>query len=93
MRILATYRSSHAALAAERELLGGGLPVELIPVPRQVRSDCGFCLLGAEHEPGGADARAWLEALRASGARELWRVDSRPAGPGQRKEKTYEPIA
>jgi hypothetical protein len=93
MRLLATFRSSHAALAAERRLLDAGLPVELIPVPRQVHSDCGFCLLGAEHPPGGAQARAWLEALEACGARGVWQVASAPAGPGQREEKTYERIA
>jgi hypothetical protein len=87
MRLLATFPSSHAALAAERRLLDAGRAVELIPVPRQVHSDCGFCLLGAEHEPGGADTREWLDALRACGARGLWRVEADP-----RKEKIYERI-
>ena len=43
--ILATYPSSHAALQAERALRGEGFQVELIPVPRQIHSRCGFCLL------------------------------------------------
>lgn len=88
MDIIATFPSTQAALAAERTLLGAGLPVELIPVPSQIRGDCGFCLLvsGAGDPPGG------LEQLRASGARELWRVALAPAGPSARKVKTYERI-
>jgi hypothetical protein len=86
MDILATFPSTQAALGAERTLLAEGLPVELIPVPSQVRGDCGFCLLvrGAEDPPGR------LERLRACGARELWRVATAPAGPTARKVKTYE---
>jgi len=89
MACIATYPSSHAALQAERGLLGEGLAPELIPVPRQIRSDCGFCLL-LELGPPGAEAERRLRALRASGARELWRVVVRQADPSARKEKTYE---
>ena len=83
MQFIVTFASSHQALAAERQFLGAGLPVELIPVPRQIRSDCGFCLLvqGAE----GA-----CERLRACGAQELWRVTATQAGPSSRKVYSYE---
>jgi hypothetical protein len=90
-RLLATYPSSHAALRAERDLLERGLAVELVPVPRQVRADCGFCLL-ADAPEADAAFQERLETLRASGARELWRVASRPGGPGPRKENSYERI-
>lgn len=83
--ILATFQSSQAALRAEAELLGAGLAVELIPVPRQIRGDCGFCLLAE----AGADPLPCLERLRASGARELWRVDGR-TDASSRKVNSYE---
>ena len=79
MDLIATFPSSHAALLAEQALKGAGLGVELIPVPRQIHSDCGFCLLaGEEAEP----------TLRACGARELWRVTVHPHA--SRKVKSYE---
>jgi hypothetical protein len=83
MDLIATFPSSQAALGAEQALKGEATPVELIPVPRQIRSDCGFCLLvqGAE----GA-----CERLRACGAQELWRVTATQAGPSSRKVYSYE---
>ncbi len=79
MDLIATFPSSQAALLAEQTLKGAGIEVELIPVPRQIRSDCGFCLLAGE------DA---APALRSCGARDLWRVaESRHAS---RKVKNYE---
>lgn len=80
MLLLATYPSSHAALRAESQLKAAGVPVELIPVPRQVRSSCGFCLLA--QAPDGA------ELLRASGAEGLWLA--REPEPGTFR-RTYEP--
>jgi hypothetical protein len=82
MTILLTFATSHAALAAERDLLEAGLAVELIPVPRQIHSDCGFALL----------AEAPLERLRACAAQNLWRVAESQASPTSRKVKTYERI-
>ncbi|MBM4444348.1 MAG: DUF3343 domain-containing protein [Chloroflexi bacterium] len=37
------YSMSHA-LWAEKLFKGTGIPVKLIPVPRQLSSDCGICL-------------------------------------------------
>jgi hypothetical protein len=79
MRIIATFPASHAALRAEQALKGEALPVELIPVPRQIRSDCGFCLL--------VDVGA---RLRSCGAQELWRVTSTQVDPSSRKVNSYE---
>jgi hypothetical protein len=41
---IVTFLSVHAALAAERDLKGRGIQPELIPVPREISSACGFCL-------------------------------------------------
>jgi hypothetical protein len=80
MAILATYLSSHAALRAERRLKDAGLAVDLIPVPRQIRSNCGFCLLVDLPEPD--------ERILASAPESLWRaLDPRPGS----LRRTYEP--
>ena len=78
MLLLATYPSSHAALAAEKLCKGAGLQVELIPVPRQIHSACGFCLL--------VEVQAGTELPGAPES--LWRV-LEPA-PGTVR-KRYEP--
>lgn len=79
MTILATYPSSHAALRAEKRLKAGGLAVELIPVPRQIRSSCGFCLLVDLAEPD--------ERVMDSGPESLWRaLDPEPGTPRRRYE-------
>ena len=88
MDCIATFPSSHVALRAERSLLDAGLALELIPVPRQIRSDCGFCLL-VDLGPG-AEAGRRLEAIRASGAREIWRVIVTQPDPSMREVKAYE---
>ena len=38
------FPSTHFALRAEKLIKGKGLPIKLIPVPRQLSSDCGVCL-------------------------------------------------
>ena len=77
--LLATYASSHAALRAEKTLKAEGVVVELIPVPRQVQSLCGFGLLA--EVPDGV-------LLQGSGAENLWQVREPEAGHWRR---TYEP--
>jgi hypothetical protein len=88
--LIATFPSSHAALAAEHTLLAGQVPVELIPVPRQIRSDCGFCLLAEAGPPGTGEAMRRLRALQACGAEALWRVVESQPDPASRKVKSYE---
>jgi len=87
--LLATFRTSHEALRAEQTLKGGGLAVELIPVPRQIRGDCGFCLL---LEAAGAVPEERIARLRACGAQDVWRVTAIPFPTSSRKEKSYERI-
>lgn len=38
------FRSVQGALAAERILLGAGVPHKLVAVPRHLSSACGFCV-------------------------------------------------
>lgn len=38
------FDSTQRAIQAERVLKAAGLAVKLIPVPRQISSDCGVCL-------------------------------------------------
>jgi hypothetical protein len=89
MLVLATFLSTHAALRAEQELTGD-LPVELIPVPRQIRRDCGFCLLAGPLDPLGASRAAVI--LKRHGATGLWQVLEVDSSTSRRKEKRYEPI-
>jgi len=80
MLVLATYPSSHAVLRAEKRLKAEGVQVELIPVPRQIRSTCGFCLL--------LTLEGHEDQIHGSGADALWRV-LEPA-PGTLR-RHYEP--
>ncbi len=41
--IILVYSTSHA-IKGERVLKEAGIPHKLIPVPRQISSDCGSCL-------------------------------------------------
>ncbi|MCD6181127.1 MAG: DUF3343 domain-containing protein [Candidatus Cloacimonetes bacterium] len=43
-RFVITFGSTHQAMAAEHSL-DGVLPLELIPTPREISSECGFTLL------------------------------------------------
>jgi len=88
MDYLATFASSHAALRAEQVCRGEALPAELIPLPSQIRGDCGFCLL---LEGGGeAETERRLQRLRSLGAVALYRVRVDQPSPSSRKVKSYE---
>lgn len=62
------FRTSHAALRAERGFKAAGLEVELIPMPRQISSDCGFCLRAKLEDEGAA-----LKLASELGCSEAWR--------------------
>jgi|WetSurMetagenome_2_1015567.scaffolds.fasta_scaffold00387_36 hypothetical protein len=38
------FESTTAALKAEKEAVRAELKIKLVPVPRQLSSECGFCL-------------------------------------------------
>jgi len=39
------FPSIHFVLQAEKMIMGKGFSIDLIPVPRQLSSDCGICML------------------------------------------------
>jgi hypothetical protein len=47
--VVLVYSTSHA-LRAEKLLLDGSVECKLIPVPRQLSSDCGVCVRIPRHE-------------------------------------------
>jgi len=48
---VALFKSVNHALMAEKVLKSEGIPFKLIPVPKQISSDCGVCLrFAAESE-------------------------------------------
>jgi hypothetical protein len=55
------FDSTSAALLAEKLLKQGGIPHKVIPVPRDISSDCGVCI----RFPSGQ--RAEVEAALAAG--------------------------
>ena len=44
MTYLITFLSHFDAILARRVLMGAGLGVELMPVPRRVSASCGICI-------------------------------------------------
>jgi hypothetical protein len=44
------FESTTAALKAEKEAVRAELKIKLIPVPRYLSSDCGFCLRFEWHD-------------------------------------------
>lgn len=42
--MIITFKSTHAAMKAERALNKSGVPIVMIPVPRYITSDCGIAL-------------------------------------------------
>ena len=92
MLIIATFPSTHAALKAEQGLKGKVASIELIPVPRQIHSDCGFCLLLEVGDPGTEAFEENMLHIRASGADHLWRVIHIEESDSSRNGKRYERI-
>lgn len=59
---VALFRTSSAALRAEKILIAGGLAVKLIPTPRELSGNCGIAL---RFDWSAADrVRSLLEAAR-----------------------------
>ena len=81
MLVLATYPSSQAALRAEARFKAAALDLELIPVPRQIRSTCGFCLL--------VNLEGHEELVQASAPDGLWRVLDPAPGTHRRRYEPY----
>jgi len=56
------FYSTHHALWAEEVLLAAGFAARAVAVPRQLSSDCGYCV-----RVTGGEAAAVAEALAAAG--------------------------
>ena len=98
---LATFRSSEEAIGAERafrisEAASSGLREELIPLPRGISSDCGFCLLLSLREGGIGGACAGEERivgfLEERNCEGIYKVSESPIPGKRRKERNYERI-
>jgi hypothetical protein len=98
---IATFRTSQAAIGAERALRAltatiGGCKEELIPVPRGISSDCGFCLLltlGEETATSPrADEKEVISFFEDRDCEELFRVLESSIPGKRRKEKRYERV-
>jgi len=46
MKFVITFPSSHLAMHANKTFMNSKIICEIIPTPRQISSECGFCLLG-----------------------------------------------
>ncbi len=44
MELRLIFHSIHNVMLAEELLLKAGVPIDIIPVPREISSDCGMCL-------------------------------------------------
>jgi hypothetical protein len=98
---IATFRTSEAAIGAERALRSSpailrGYGEELIPVPRGISSDCGFCLLLALREGTAvgprADEKGMISFLEDRNCDEVYKILEGPIPGKKRKEKRYERI-
>jgi hypothetical protein len=97
-----TFHTTHAALRAERAFLDKGYAIELIPVPRGISSDCGFCVKAALPDGRGFGGNALdgtepcssMMALAAELSFEaIWVETTEAAAVESRgKEKRYERI-
>ncbi len=50
MKLLLTFASIHYVLKAEKLLKTRGIPTEMVPVPKEISSDCGMALVMAEED-------------------------------------------
>ncbi|MFH1148206.1 MAG: DUF3343 domain-containing protein [Pseudomonadota bacterium] len=80
--IVFVFDSIHHVLKAEKFIKKSGLACELIPVPRQISSDCGMALAVQPHH--SQEARELLDkaALRFSVFQNKGRTYSRVTEPG-----------
>lgn len=64
--VVLVYSTSHA-LQAEKILLAQGLTCKLIPVPRQLSSDCGVCVRVTDAGPAGNGKSRITKCLEEAG--------------------------
>lgn len=62
MSVILVFDSTHHALTAEEALEKNGLEIDIVPVPADIRIDCGLAIEIAKRDRGRAE-----EALAAVG--------------------------
>ncbi|MCE5257402.1 MAG: DUF3343 domain-containing protein [Spirochaetaceae bacterium] len=92
-----TFPTTFAAIRAEKSVKAKGIPADLIPVPVEISSECGFCLrmpaspAGLDGSGGVGIAEVLKLASRLS-CEATWMETTREEGQGSRREKHYEQI-
>lgn len=61
--LLAVFNSAHRVMKAESRLKALGLPILLIPAPRQLRADCGLAIRFTQEDRTGIMAALEQEKL------------------------------
>lgn len=79
--LLLTFPSVHAALAAEERLKAAGHALEMIPLPRDISSACGYGILM------GPGAVGWQDGVDVEAC---YRVYETEAGDRPGKRRYYE---
>jgi hypothetical protein len=87
---LVTFRNIHAAISAERLIKSKGCDFDLVPVPRAISSDCGFCLFLSPREERGDVAESLKEIAGWPDFEGAYRVLEWELPGKARREKTYE---
>ena len=74
-RSVILFHSNHQAIWASKVLRKAGVDHRMVPVPRELSSDCGYCV-----EISGEDAARAAEILRSAGV-EFDRIEARGVTP------------
>jgi hypothetical protein len=82
MKCVLLFESVHRVMKAEKILKGKGIKIDLIPVPREINSDCGVAIeLSADSEE---------EAFLLLGESKISILECYTKAPGGRFEKKKE---
>ena len=63
-KVVAVFESTRAAISAERFCTTGGVSCQVIPLPRDISSDCGIALEIAEGDRGVVERIFGQEKLK-----------------------------
>lgn len=72
-----TFPSSHQAFKAEKVCQEAGIPVMIIPLPTEIRSDCGVALLLSSKLREKAEAMLREAGVAPAGSHEITRERQR----------------
>jgi hypothetical protein len=63
-KVVAVFESTRAAISAERLCTTGGVSCQVIPLPRDISSDCGIALEIGENDRDAAEKVFMREKLK-----------------------------